>query len=115
MRRGRRCAFGKCRPYAGKAGLHRRLAAGDRRRGRNECATGVVMSLDENSGYVFKNHPQTCDPDDYWGQVKRTVGGQPVSQEQIDLIVAAVKRGLQLGPEDTLLDICCGNGALTTY
>jgi len=67
------------------------------------------------SGYFYRNHPQTCDPEDFWGQVKRTVNGRPVPQEQIDMIVAAVCSGLQLGAEDVLLDLCCGNGALTTY
>ena len=73
------------------------------------------MNKPVNEGYIYRDHPQTCDPDDFWGQVKRTVGGQPVTQAQIDLIVAAVKQNLQLHPDDLLLDICCGNGALTTY
>jgi len=63
----------------------------------------------------YKEHPKTCDPDDFWGQVKRTVNGKPIAQEQIDMIVDAVCRGLALSPDDTLLDLCCGNGALTTY
>ena len=67
------------------------------------------------SGYFYQQHPQTCDPDDFWGQVKRTVNGKPVPQEHIDMIVAAVCDGLQLARDDVLLDLCCGNGALTTY
>jgi cyclopropane fatty-acyl-phospholipid synthase-like methyltransferase len=67
------------------------------------------------SDYFYKEHPKNCDPDDFWGQVKRTVDGKPVSQEQIDMIVAAVTDGLDLGRDDVLLDLCCGNGALTTY
>lgn len=62
----------------------------------------------------YKEHPKLCAPDDYWGQVKRTVAGQPVSEEQIQLIVDAVVAGLALGEDDVLLDLCCGNGALTT-
>ncbi|NNJ93941.1 MAG: class I SAM-dependent methyltransferase [Halobacteria archaeon] len=62
----------------------------------------------------YKEHPKTCEPDDFWGQVKRTVNGQPVSQEQIDMIVDAVVSGLALDSDDTLLDLCCGNGALST-
>ena len=61
----------------------------------------------------YKEHPKTCSPDDFWGQVKRTVDGVPVSQDQIDLIVNAVVAGLELKQEDTLLDLCCGNGALS--
>lgn len=67
------------------------------------------------SGYYYKEHPQNCDPEDFWGQVKRTVNGKPVTQDQIDMIVAAVCDGLELGRDDVVLDLCCGNGALTTY
>ena len=63
---------------------------------------------------TYKEHPKTCSPDDFWGQVKRTVHGVPVSQDQIDMIVSAVVAGLELNKEDTLLDLCCGNGALST-
>lgn len=72
------------------------------------------MSSD-SSRYMFKHHPETCDPDDYWGQVKRTVNGKPVSPEQIGLIVDSITDGLQLGSDDVLLDLCCGNGALTSH
>ena len=62
----------------------------------------------------YKEHPKTCRPDDFWGQVKRTVNGKPVSQDQIDMIVDAVVSGLDLNRNDILLDLCCGNGALST-
>ncbi|MBI5783956.1 MAG: class I SAM-dependent methyltransferase [Rhodocyclales bacterium] len=68
-----------------------------------------------SGGAFYKEYPKSCDPEDYWGQVGRTVNGKPVPQEQIDLIVAAVCQGLDLGQNDSLLDLCCGNGALTTY
>lgn len=70
--------------------------------------------MSDNSSYLFKHHPETCDPDDVWGQVKRTVGGKPLSEEQIDLMVSAIRDGLELSADDALLDLCCGNGALTT-
>lgn len=63
----------------------------------------------------FKEHPKTVAQDDFWAQVKRTVNGQPVSQEQIDMIVARVKSGLILQRGDKLLDLACGNGALSRY
>lgn len=63
----------------------------------------------------YKEHPKTCDPKDFWGQVKRTVNGKQVSDEQIDMIVQAVIAKLELNSDDTLLDLCCGNGALSTY
>lgn len=64
--------------------------------------------------YVFKEHPRTCAPDDFWGQVKRTVNGRPVGEDQIAMIVTAITAGLQLARADVLLDLCCGNGALST-
>ena len=68
-----------------------------------------------NSGNkrFYDEHPKTCAPDDYWGQVKRTVNGKPVSEDQIALIVDAIGRELSLFADDVLLDLCCGNGALS--
>lgn len=70
------------------------------------------MNKDKFSFY--KEHPKTCATNDFWGQVKRTVNGTPVSQDQIDMIVNSVVVGLQLERNDVLLDLCCGNGALST-
>lgn len=56
---------------------------------------------------------KTRDPQDFWGQVRRTVGGKPIGQDQIDLIVEGIASGLQLAPGDIVLDLCCGNGALS--
>lgn len=49
---------------------------------------------------------------DFWGQVKRTVNGTPVSQRQIELTVAMIKLVLETNGKDRLLDPRCGNGAL---
>lgn len=46
-------------------------------------------------------------------QVGRTVGGQPISDGEIDLATQVVIRGLELGPDDVLLDLCCGNGLIS--
>ena len=62
------------------------------------------------SDYDHKEFPKTVDPKDFWGQVKRAINGQAVTQEQIDLIVEAVCNGLLFGKTDNLLDIGCGNG-----
>lgn len=62
----------------------------------------------------YDDHARQCAPTDFWSQVKRTINGRPVPQDQIDMIVAAIIDGLQLGADDLLLDLCCGNGALTT-
>ena len=67
-----------------------------------------------NNYEFYKSYPKTCDPKDFWGQVLRTVHGEPVSEDQIEMIVTAVADGLGLAQDDVLLDMCCGNGALTT-
>lgn len=67
----------------------------------------------ETPSYYYSEHPKSCALDDFWGQVKRTVNGQPVDQHQIDLITQAIVSGLDLQDDDFLLDLCCGNGALS--
>ena len=61
----------------------------------------------------YKEHPKTCEPDDFWGQVMRTVNGKPVGEEQIQMIIDSVISTLEITESDVLLDLCCGNGALT--
>ena len=66
--------------------------------------------------YDHKEFPKLVGPRDYWAQVKRTVNGRPVSDADIAQITAAIRGGLQLHPggADRLLDLGCGNGALTS-
>lgn len=66
-------------------------------------------------GWVdYDTHARTRPRDDLWGQVRRTVRGQPVPIEQIEMIVKAIVEQLGLSGDDTLLDLACGNGALTS-
>lgn len=67
----------------------------------------------ENASYDA--HARTCEPDDLWAQVKRTVNGKPLPEAQITLILENVTTALGLVSEDILLDLCCGNGALTHH
>lgn len=62
----------------------------------------------------YKELSKQYDPKDFWGQVKRTVDGKPVDQDQIDLIGRTVKECLRLKKKDRVLDIGCGNGALSS-
>lgn len=61
----------------------------------------------------YNEHARGLPRDDFWGQVKRTVNGQPVSEEQITMIVTAIAGRLHLQADDILLDLACGNGALS--
>lgn len=65
--------------------------------------------------YDYSIRAESCDKDDFWGQVRRTINGVPVPQEQIDLIVEVISRNLNFQPKDVLMDVGCGNGALTNY
>jgi SAM-dependent methyltransferase len=51
--------------------------------------------------------------DELFRQVERTIGGIPERPDQIELLVAAITQRLDLRSDDTLLDLCCGNGLIT--
>jgi 2-polyprenyl-3-methyl-5-hydroxy-6-metoxy-1,4-benzoquinol methylase len=63
----------------------------------------------------YKEYPKLLPPDDLWGQVRRTVYGKPVSDEQIQMIVDSIRAGLALNGDDRLLELGCGNGALSHF
>lgn len=70
----------------------------------------------EKPSYVKFDHDtyaKSRAPNDFWGQVRRTVNGVPVSDEQIQMIIDAIQSALILESNDILLDIACGNGALS--
>jgi protein-L-isoaspartate O-methyltransferase len=65
------------------------------------------------SEFDYLERPKQFARNDFWRQVRRTINGEPVTEEQIQLIALQIVSGLQLGKNDRLLDIGCGNGALT--
>ena len=65
------------------------------------------------SKYDYEERASKQDRNDYWGQVRRTINGKPVGEDQIILICDAIKQGLDLGLTDNFIDMGCGNGALT--
>lgn len=72
--------------------------------------------VDKRSPYLKFDHNEYAKSrpsDDFWGQIRRTVHGKPVSDDQIKMIVEAIKSGLSLNNDDILLDLACGNGALS--
>lgn len=58
-------------------------------------------------------YAKTRPRDDFWGQIRRTVNGKPVSEAQIRLIVEAICTALKMKHADVILDLACGNGALS--
>lgn len=63
----------------------------------------------------YKEYPKTLAADDFWGQVRRTVYGASVADDQIKMMHDAIRQGLNLRQEDVLLDIGCGNGMLAQF
>ncbi|SDA21882.1 Methyltransferase domain-containing protein [Nitrosospira sp. Nsp18] len=71
--------------------------------------------VSNKSPYLKFNHDEYArsqSPDNFWGQIRRTVQGRPVTDDQINMIVEAIKTGLDIRSDDVLLDLACGNGAL---
>lgn len=67
------------------------------------------------SEFDYLERPKQFERNDFWRQVRRTVNGQPVSDAQIQLIAEQIRQGLGLQSGDSLLDVGCGNGALTAW
>lgn len=70
----------------------------------------------ENTHYTkfdHDKHARARDANDYWGQIRRTVQGKPVTEEQIKMIETSITSNLELQSIDSLLDLACGNGALS--
>ncbi len=57
------------------------------------------MASDQFPKWDYKEYPKTLPPDDLWGQVRRTVYGKPVSEDQIQMMVDAIVAGLELRPD----------------
>ena len=51
-----------------------------------------------------------CEPHDFLRQVGHTENGRPISHAQFGTMLARIRTALELAPNDTLLDLCCGNG-----
>lgn len=64
--------------------------------------------------FLHKEYPKTVGRKEFWKQIKRTVNGKEVSQEDINQIILQIEKELKLSSEDTLLDLGCGNGALAS-
>lgn len=61
----------------------------------------------------YASYPRAFGPREYLKQAGHTIGGEPISDEQVSLILARMRALLDLRPEHRLLDLCCGNGYFT--
>ena len=64
--------------------------------------------------YIHKEFPKTVGRTEFWKQIKRTVNGKEVSDEEISMIVEKVITSLSFSKKDHLLDLGCGNAALSS-
>lgn len=63
--------------------------------------------------FDYDEYARTCASDDFLGQIRRTVQGKPVSDDQVNMIIEAIKSKLELKHDDILLELACGNGYLS--
>jgi cyclopropane fatty-acyl-phospholipid synthase-like methyltransferase len=58
--------------------------------------------------------PKQFAKDEFIKQVGKTVQGQPISKEQLDQLISDLVKKLDLKDDDVVLDLCCGNGLITS-
>jgi len=62
---------------------------------------------------VWDRLPRQFAADDYMRQVAKTLHGEPLNHSQISEMVRDIAFKLRLSQDDSLLDLCCGNGVIT--
>lgn len=67
-----------------------------------------------NWNNYWNTFPKTVQPHEHFKQVGKTVNGIPISKYQFELIIESIKDGINLQTTDTVLDLCCGNGLITS-
>lgn len=68
-----------------------------------------------NNWYKYWNEiPEAEEKADYLKQVGHTIAGQPYSEDAFNEMVTGIRHSLALQPQDMVLDLCCGNGIITS-
>ena len=62
----------------------------------------------------WDKNPATYRRDQLFHQVAKTIGGQPIPPEQFKLVIQSIVSALSLEPQHDVLDVCCGNGLITS-
>lgn len=75
--------------------------------------SGDPASSGQFPKWDYQEYPKTLARDDFWGQIRRTIMGRRITEEEVTTLVDHLRELLELRPEDVLLDIGCGNGALS--
>jgi cyclopropane fatty-acyl-phospholipid synthase-like methyltransferase len=77
------------------------------------------MSNESDAKYDYwrsfwREFPTAFSEGDFFRQVGHTIDGKPYSSGQFAAMLASIVSQLELSGEDSLLDICCGNGLITS-
>ncbi len=59
-------------------------------------------------------YPEKAGDTQYFEQVGKTIHGVPISPQQYDSLIDDVEKMLALNEHDHVLDLCCGNGLITS-
>ena len=62
----------------------------------------------------WSKFPNQFAKDEFIKQVGKTVQGQPISNEQLNQLISDIVQKLDLKDDDVVLDLCCGNGLITS-
>ncbi|MGB2985695.1 MAG: class I SAM-dependent methyltransferase, partial [Phycisphaerae bacterium] len=62
----------------------------------------------------FEVYPTGARADHPYKQVGKSVNGRPISRAQFRAVISDVERLLGLNRDDVVLDLCCGNGVITS-
>lgn len=63
----------------------------------------------------WQSHAKSTVADHLQRQVLRTLNKKPIAEEQFHEILKYVKDKIKLAKRDDVLDLCCGNGLITTF
>ena len=62
----------------------------------------------------WNTFPKQFKNNEFFKQVAKTVSGQPISEEHFQGIISDIVEKLELSSDDFVLDLCCGNGLITS-
>lgn len=61
----------------------------------------------------WQTYPVLFSETDFLSQVGKTVRGKPIGFTQVESILSSILSNLNLNKDDSVIDICCGNGFIT--
>ena len=62
----------------------------------------------------FNQHVALFEETEFLKQVQKTVSGQPITSVQLEALISDIHKALNISNDDFILDMCCGNGIITT-